>query len=414
MTKVAILGYGVVGAGVGILCREQADTIAEKKGLSLEVKYILDIRDFPGDPYEDKVTHDPDVVFDDPEVEIVVETIGGIGVAYEYTKRALKAGKHVITSNKELVSTHGAELLQIAIDHQVHYLFEAAVGGGIPLLVTLREHLAANDVLEITGILNGTCNYILTRMAEAGQAFETALGEAQDRGYAERDPSADVDGHDTARKLAILASMCSGEWIDPDLIGLEGIRQIGIRDMQAAEHLNSRIALVARLRTKGSDENTAYELRVAPTLLPKTHPVATATDVFNAVMVNAYPVDDIMLYGRGAGSLPTASAVLGDMVEAAGKAWDKKTAQRWRVMAKGRVVPFGDCLVKAVIRIRKDFDRKAVSHYLHDLNGFCFLDCPFDDEYWVETTYAQLREGRLASAVKQLPEGSLLQVLRKL
>lgn len=414
MTKVAILGYGVVGAGVGILCREQAETIRRNRGLSLEVKYVLDIRDFPGDPYEDKVTHDPEVIFNDPEVEMVVETIGGVSVAYDYTKRALTAGKHVITSNKELVSAHGLELLQLAAEHKVHYLFEAAVGGGIPLLVTLREHLASNDILEITGILNGTCNYILTQMAQNGQDFDSALTEAQDRGYAERDPSADVDGHDTARKLAILASMVSGEWIDPELISLTGIRNIGVRDIAVAKSLHAKIALLATLRSGERGSDRCMELRVAPTLLPLDDPIAAASDVFNAVLIKAYPVDDVMLYGRGAGSLPTASAVLGDMMEAADRPWTEEQAQLWEPMREGRVIAGGDAKVSAVIRIKKDFSEYELGQYLHDLNGFSMLESPFADEYLIETSNEHLREGRLHSAVSELPEGTLLQVLRTL
>ncbi|NCC60585.1 MAG: homoserine dehydrogenase [Verrucomicrobiae bacterium] len=414
MTKIAICGYGIVGSGVGILCREQADTIARNRGLSLEVKYILDVRDFPGDPYSELVTSDWQKVFSDPEVEIVVETIGGTGVALEYTRAAMQHGKHVVTSNKELVATHGAELLQLAAENKVHYFFEAAVGGGIPLLVTLREALAANDVLEITGILNGTCNYILTHLGADGRDFATILADAQDRGYAERDPAADVDGLDTGRKLAILASMVSGEWVDPDLIHLDGIRDISVRDAQIAEILGCKLRLVARLRTRDSDENMKYELRVAPTLLPNDYPVATAKDVFNAVLIKAYPVDDIMLYGRGAGSLPTASAVLGDVIEAALNPWSTMAAQHWLPLRKDRVIPFGDCFVSALIRVKKVMEREEIIERLHDLGGIRFLDTPFADEYLIETRSEQLREGRLESGIQQLPEGSCLQILRKL
>ncbi len=414
MKKIAIMGYGVVGAGVGILCREQADTILRNRGIELDVKYILDIREFPGDPYADRVVHDPQTVFGDPEVDIVVETIGGTRVAYEYTKQALSSGKHVVTSNKELVAVHGAELLELAAKNHVHYFFEGAVGGGIPLLVTLREALAANDVLEITGILNGTCNFVLTHLGEDGKDFQTVLADAQDRGYAERDPADDVDGMDTGRKLAILTSMITGEAVHPDLIRLHGIRNITVKDAKIAQLLNSELKLVARLRTKDSDENTKYELRVAPTLLPKNHPVATAQDVFNAVLIKAYPVDDIMLYGRGAGSLPTASAVLGDIIEVALNPWNEHCAQCWHPLTPGRIIPFGDNLVRAVLRIKKSLERSEVTALLHDLGGIRFLDTPFDDEYLVETRSDQLREGRLESAIKQLPEGTCLQVLRHL
>ena len=414
MAAVAVLGYGVVGAGVGIICREQRETIRRRRGIDLNVKYVLDLRDFPDDPYADKIVHDPEIIFSDPEVSMVIETIGGTGAAYDYTKRALEAGKHVITSNKELVAAHGAELLKLAAEHKVFYLFEAAVGGGIPVLVSMREHLASNDIYAIDGILNGTCNYILSKMRKEGKAFQDALAEAQERGYAERDPSDDVGGADTARKLAILASMCIGEWVDPEKILTEGIANITQRDIETAEALGDKIVLLATLRNKGAYEEPKLELRVAPVLLPEEHPAACADDVFNAVFIRSYPLDDVMLYGRGAGSLPTANAIVGDMMEASTVPWTPGAAEIWQAPSPGRLEEAGDLTVSAVLRIKKDFDKQALNTYLHDLNGFRFLESPFADEYLIETDSEQLREGRLKSAVKQLPEGSLLQILRRI
>lgn len=413
MINIAILGYGVVGGGVAFLCRERAATIKRKRGIEFNIKYILDTKAFPGDPLADRILFDVEKIFSDPEVEIIVEAMGGIDEAYAFTKRALQSGRHVVTSNKELVARHGQELLDLARQAGVFYLFEASVGGGIPLLVTLREALAANDIIGISGILNGTCNYILTRIEE-GISFSDALRDAQARGYAEREPSDDVSGKDSARKLAILASMLSGEWINAQDIHTEGIYAINQEDAQLANHLGMCIRLIANLRTRQTTDRTQYGLAVTPMLVPKSHPISIAKDVYNTLLIHADPAENILLYGQGAGALPTASAVLGDLMEIAVNTWTIEHAQEWKDVLSDRLIPFGDQKVKSYLRVKKHFDVDALSEYLRDLGGYQLLDSVFNDEYLIMTTDNKLREGRLESAILELPKESFVSRLRVL
>ena len=309
--NIAVLGFGVVGTGVVEVIRKSGESISRKAGDSINIKYILDVRDFSGHPESEIVTKNPEDIFSDPEINIVVETIGGIGVAYEFTKRALMAGKHVVTSNKELVATHGPELLKIAKEKNVDYLFEASVGGGIPIIKPLYECLAANKITSITGILNGTTNYILTSMVREGKKFEDALKDAQAKGYAEANPTADIEGHDSCRKIAILSSIAYGIFVDYKNIYTEGISQITINDLQYAEACNYKIKLIAYSKLR--DEKIFA--RVCPVMLDSTHPLANVEDVFNAILVSGDAIGDVMFYGRGAGKMPTASAVVGDIID---------------------------------------------------------------------------------------------------
>ncbi|MBR6747538.1 MAG: homoserine dehydrogenase [Clostridia bacterium] len=312
MVKIAILGFGTVGSGVAEVLKMNASSIAKRAGQEIDVKYILDIRDFPGSPFESLVIHDFEIIEKDPEVSLVVETIGGAKLAYEFTRRALLAGKSVVTSNKELVATHGVELLAIAAEKNVSYLFEASVGGGIPILRPLTNCLAGNEIMEIRGILNGTTNYILTRMFRAGLSFEDALAEAQALGYAEANPSADVDGIDAGRKTCILADLAYGYEVCPDQIAPIGIRSISAADVAGAEACGRVIRLIGRVLRR---EDGRVHLIVAPHLVSNSCPLACVEDVFNAIMVTGNAVDETMFYGRGAGKLPTASAVVGDVVD---------------------------------------------------------------------------------------------------
>ena len=314
MVNVAILGFGTVGSGVAEVLTKNSDSIARQTRDLIRLKYILDVRDFPDSPFADKFVHDFSVIENDPEVDVVVETIGGATIAKEFTERALRAGKSVVTSNKELVATCGYDLLQIAKEKKVSYLFEASVGGGIPIIRPLSQCLAANEILEVYGILNGTTNYILTRMIKAGLPFETALKEAQDNGYAERDPSADIEGHDACRKICILAAIAFGRHVYPEQVPTEGITGVTLADVDYADAAGKKIKLLGRA-IKGADGKvTAY---VAPHLVDQSDPLAGVEDVFNAITVKGDAIGDVMFYGRGAGKLPTASAVVADVIDAA-------------------------------------------------------------------------------------------------
>lgn len=313
MIKAAVLGYGTVGSGVVEVLETNKNDIAKRVGDTIEVKYILDLREFPGDPHENLVVHDVDTIMNDPEVKVVCETMGGVGAAYAFSKQALSAGKSVCTSNKELVAAHGPELLKLAAANNCSYLFEASVGGGIPIIRPLNTSLTAEHIDAITGILNGTTNFILTNMAENGAAFDDVLKEAQDLGYAEKNPEADVEGYDACRKIAILSSLMCGKNVKYEDIYTEGITKITDSDFAYAHKLGATVKLLAS--SKETEEG--YFAMVAPFMVAKEHPLYMVNGVFNAVFVHGNMVDDTMYYGRGAGSLPTASAVVSDVIDAA-------------------------------------------------------------------------------------------------
>ena len=313
MIQVAVLGYGTVGSGVVEVIETNKAEINKKAGAELNIKYILDLRDFPGDAYEHKVVHDFNMILEDPEVSIICETMGGIKPAYEFSKQALLAGKSVCTSNKELVANHGAELLELARQNHCNYLFEASVGGGIPIIRPLNYSLTAEKIDAITGILNGTTNYILTKMDKNGADFAEVLKEAQDNGYAERNPEADIEGYDACRKIAILSSLMKGENVNYEDIYTEGITKISQADFLYAKKMGRSVKLLAMSR---NTENGFYAM-VAPFLIEKGHPLYSVSDVFNAVYVHGNMLGDSMYYGRGAGKLPTASAVVSDVVDCA-------------------------------------------------------------------------------------------------
>ncbi len=313
MANFAIMGFGTVGSGVAEVLRMNAASIAEKLGEPLNLKYILDVRDLSATPYGEIAVKDFAVLENDPDLEVVVESIGGARVALEFTRRALLAGKHVVTSNKELVASHGRELLAIAKEKNVNYLFEASVGGGIPVLRPLFQCLAGNRIEEVVGILNGTTNYILTRMVRGGVSFEDALKEAQAKGYAEQNPAADVEGLDAGRKICILSDLAWGKEVLPERIHTQGISGLDLQDVAIADKAGYRVKLLGRALRLADGRQAAY---VALHLVPQDCPVAPVDDVFNAVMIRGNAVGDVMFYGRGAGDLPTASAVMGDVMDA--------------------------------------------------------------------------------------------------
>lgn len=312
MIQIAIMGLGTVGTGVAKVVEENAREIERKLGEPLHVKTIL-VRHFKDGPYRDRMTDDFGCIESDPAIRVVVETIGGVEAAYEYTRRALAAGKHVVTANKQLVAEHGCELLALAREKGVSYLFEASVGGGIPILHPLTECMAANRIDEVYGILNGTTNYILTRMVRTGASFADALREAQEKGYAEADPTADVEGIDAGRKTCILADLAFGRQTDPAAVPMEGISHLDLKDVKEAERAGYRIKLLGRAVRLENGARSAY---VSPHLISEDTPLANVEDVFNAVVVRGNATGEVMFYGKGAGALPTASACVADVMEA--------------------------------------------------------------------------------------------------
>ena len=320
MINIAILGYGTVGSGVFGVIRTNQAIVDKNAGEEIRVKYVLDLRDFPGDPVEEVLTHDYETILQDEEVKIVVEVMGGLKPAYDFVKRALQNGKSVCTSNKELVANYGPELLRTARENRVNFLFEASCGGGIPIIRPLQTSLTADRIEEISGILNGTTNYILTKMKTEGLGFEEALKSAQENGFAERDPSADIEGGDACRKIAILSSLAYGKTLDFKEIPTEGITKITHKDIELIEELGYAVKLIATcFSVEGkSQTDTEYHALVAPMLVNKEHPLYSINGVFNAVLVKGNMLGDTMYYGRGAGKYPTASAVVSDVIAAAG------------------------------------------------------------------------------------------------
>ena len=313
MKHVAVMGYGTVGSGVYEVLTKNKDVVSKNVGEELNVKYVLDLREFPGDPVSEVLTHNFDDILNDEEVSVVAEVMGGIEPAYTFTKKCLLAGKSVCTSNKALVEKHGAELLAIAKEKNVNYLFEASVGGGIPIIRPLHTCLTADVIEEISGILNGTTNYMLTKMSAEGADYAEVLKDAQNKGYAERNPEADVEGHDPARKIAILTSLITGKKVDFEDIYCEGITKVTTEDIAYAKKLGLSIKLLATSKKIGDQ----YSIMVTPKMLGAAHPLFAVNDVFNAIFVKGNMLGDSMFYGSGAGKLPTASAVAGDIVEAA-------------------------------------------------------------------------------------------------
>lgn len=366
MVNVGVLGYGVVGSGVVEVLRKNKCSIKARAGEEIIVKRILDIRDFPESPDKEILTKQPEDIFNDDSIDIVVETIGGTKIAYDFTKKALQMGKHVVTSNKELVATHGPELLKLASDKNVKYLFEASVGGGIPIIRPLNQCLAANEISGIAGILNGTTNYILTKMTNEGMDFNSALKAAQQNGYAEADPTADVDGHDACRKIAILSSIAYNEFVDYKNIHTEGIRGIGIDDIRYAKAMNSVIKLIALSRKYG---NRIFA-RVCPAIVSKDHPLASVNDVFNAIVVNGDAIGEAMFYGRGAGKLPTASAVVADIIDIVKNA-GAKPINVWKVSENNAMIDVLESDMRFFIRVKAkklDEAQKAIADIFGSTN----------------------------------------------
>lgn len=402
MINIAIMGYGTVGSGVAEVLERNRDVIAKRTGEEIYVKYVLDLRDFPGDPIQERIVHDFETVVNDPEIRIVVETMGGIEPAYTFVKRSLLAGKSVATSNKALVAKHGAELLEIAAGKHLNFLFEASVGGGIPILRPLQTSLSADIVEEIGGILNGTTNYMLTKMFYEGADYDEVLKEAQAKGYAERNPEADVEGYDTCRKIAILCSLVTGKQVDFEDIYTEGITKISKEDMMYAKSAGMTIKLLASAKRSG-DKMCAM---VAPVLMKQTHPLYSVDGVFNAIFVRGNMLGDAMFYGSGAGKLPTASAVAADVVEAA-KNPSTSMMGMWTA-EKAPLQPVDEVSRQFFVRVQGDAETKRAA--LEAAFGeICVLNVPeLEDEFGMIT--GRMTEEHYKKQASAFPE--IIQMIR--
>lgn len=401
MISVAILGHGVVGSGVAEVLLLNADTITHRAGDSLVVKRILDLRSFPNLPYADLFTTDFNTILQDDDIRIVVETMGGLYPAYDFVKACLLAGKSVVTSNKELVAAKGDELLSIACDQNVNFLFEASVGGGIPILRPLSQCLAGNEIESVAGILNGTTNFMLTRMVEDGMDFESALALAQQLGYAERDPSADVDGHDACRKICILAALAYGKHVYPEQVYTEGISAITPTDVKYAEAMGRVIKLIGQVKRQGN----RIHCMVSPLLISTDNLLAQVRDVFNAVQVCGNAVGDVMFYGRGAGKLPTASAVVGDIVDVAQHLTERKPLF-WAGGSSDYVLDHADNECAVLLRFETD-DKQALLSSLQSVYGdvtvVTCLDTPANELAVATTVMSERKLNNGLAAIEDQP-----------
>ena len=370
MIKTAVMGYGTIGSGVAEILDQNKAEVAKSAGQEVELKYVLDLREFPGDPVQDVLVHDVNTILDDEEVSIICETMGGEKPAYDFTRRALELGKSVCTSNKELVEKHGAELLKIAQEHHCSYLFEASVGGGIPIIRPLCTSLAQEHIESITGILNGTTNYILSKMENEGADFETVLKRAQEKGYAERNPEADVCGYDAGRKIAILTSLAYGKNVDFADLYVEGITQITRMDFAYAKKLGTTIKLFA----KSQCIDGKYYAMVAPFMVTADNPLYAVQNVFNAILVHGNMVGDTMYYGKGAGKLATASAVVADVIDCA-KHLGKHVQVIWEE-DKLEISPMDDFTRRFFVRV-KGTDRAQITENFGEVE---FIDSVAEEE----------------------------------
>lgn len=393
MINVSVLGYGTVGSGVVEILKENADLITKRAGEEIRVKSVLDLRDFPGDPVQDMIVHDFEEIKNDPDVQIVVETMGGVHPAYEFVKASLESGKSVSTSNKALVAAYGPELLEIAQEHNVNFLFEASVGGGIPIIRPLKISLAPDEILEISGILNGTTNYILTEMTNNGSAFDTVLKDAQDKGYAEKDPTADVEGYDACRKIAILTSLAYGKQLDFEDIYTEGITKITDRDICYAKKIGAKVKIFGSSKKVG-DKVSAM---VAPKLITSEHPLYSVDGVFNAILVKGNMVGDVMFYGQGAGKLATASAVVSDVIDEA-----KHVNVNMRTLwdhEKLALMPMDEVKSKFFVRVKgtKDEVQEQAAKLFGKITA---VDAGFNDEFGFVTE--EITEAVYEQAAKEM------------
>ena len=366
VSKIAVMGFGVVGSGTVELFYKNRELIEQRCARKMDIKYILDLRDFPGSPFEDKFIKDFSIIENDPEIKVAAELMGGVTFAYDYTKRLLSRGVSVVTSNKELVARHGAELIKLAKANRCNYFFEASVGGGIPIIRPLHQCLAANRIERIAGILNGTTNYILTKMVYDQLPFDQALAEAQRLGYAERDPSADIDGADACRKLCILGSLAFGKHIYPEHVHCSGIRNIALDDLEYVANAGYSVKLI------GLIEKTEKGLvaTVCPRLVSVSNPLSGVNDVYNAIMIRGDSVGDTLFYGRGAGKQATASAVVADIIDAVKHENADIASLTWEDSAdRSFMVPYKSADVRVYVRV-SSHDADSLKGLITTLFGY--------------------------------------------
>lgn len=407
---VAVMGYGTVGSGVVEVITKNHDSIVKRSTQNeVEVKYILDLRDFPGDPHEDKMVKDFNIILNDDDVKVVVETMGGLHPAYEFVSSCLKAGKSVVTSNKELVAAKGYELLQYAAENNVNFLFEASVGGGIPIIRPMAQCLAANEINEIAGILNGTTNFILTMMIEKNMSFETALKLAQDNGYAEKDPTADVEGHDACRKICILASLAFGKHVYPESVYSEGITKITLDDVAYIGSYGGVIKLLGR--AKKMDDGKIFAM-VSPAIVMNGSQLASVSDVFNAILVRGDATGDVVFYGKGAGKLPTASAVVADVIDCA-RNLDRKKPFGWDDAEENYVVDYKSAVNPLYIRASVNDKAKALEDVvaaIGDVEVLAFDGCKENELAFVTKAMAEAELTEKLNSVSSISVESLIRV----
>lgn len=410
MVKVAVLGHGTVGSGVVELLLKNSKSITARAGQEIEVKYILDIRDFPDSPYSEKFVKNFDLILNDPEISIVAEVMGGLSPAFDYVRSLLEHGKSVVTSNKELVAAKGAQLLATAKEHNVNFFFEASVGGGIPIIRPMHQCLAANQISEVAGILNGTTNFILTKMIEEQMPFDTALKLAQELGYAERDPSADVDGHDACRKICILASLAFGEHVYPHTVYTEGISKLSLDDVAYADSFDGVIKLIGRAKRLPEGKMV---VTVFPAILNKHSQLANINDVFNGILIRGDATGDVVFYGRGAGKLPTASAVVADIIDIT-KANCTSKSLSWKDSSGDNVADYKISPLRFYIKLHTpdaESTREQIAQYFGDVNYLARPGQPADEMAFVtaEMTENELEEKK--SALKGVSMDALIRVL---
>ncbi len=386
MINIAVLGYGTVGSGVVEVINTNQESINKRAGDEINIKYVLDLRDFPGDPVQEKIVHDYNIILNDPEIEVIAEVMGGVEPAYTFVKNALLAGKSVCTSNKALVAKHGAELLQIARDKHRNFLFEASVGGGIPIIRPLNQSLTADEIYEITGILNGTTNYMLTKMNKEGLSYGKVLAEAQELGYAEKDPTADVEGYDACRKIAILASLAFSETVNFEDIYTEGITKITDKDFKYANKMNCAIKLFGKCKKDGDK----FFAAVMPVMIGQTHPLYPVEGVLNGILVRGNVIGDVMFFGSGAGKLPTASAVVADIVDAV-RHLNVTVTSMW-TSKKLELENFEDSVHQFFVRVKADSENEVKEVFgavdkitVEDLTDeFAFVTEPMTEKAFAE------------------------------
>lgn len=407
MANIAVLGYGTVGSGVVEVINTNQMIIDKKANEHIDIKYVLDLRDFPNDSIQQKITHNFDDILNDSSIEVVVEVMGGLEPAYTFVKKALLSKKSVVTSNKELVAKYGYELIKVAQDNSVNFLYEASVGGGIPIIRPLNQALTADEIIEIEGILNGTTNFILTKMFEDGSEFEDVLKQAQENGYAERNPSADVEGYDAVRKIAILSSLAFGLHVDYEDIDTKGITNITKEDMTYVKYMDKQIKLIASSKKIGDN----IFARVSPKIIGDQNPLSTVNDVFNAVVVKGNMVGTLMFYGKGAGKLPTASAVVADVVDAV-KHKNTNIIQFW-APDKVHVMKSIDEPVSLFVRVSYNNLDAAIAHVKETFNNVQIINLEqLEDEFAFITDTMQ--EGILNKKIQKLKDSDAIVEIRNI